>query len=407
MKDIQYFQIGFKTIPREKKAEGGESLEGLKISGYASTPTKDRYSDIVEPEAFRESIVTNYKNNPIILFQHDANRPIGKAVFMNVDNNGLFIKAIIYDKEVAQRIEQGVLRTFSIGFIPKKIRFEDENGKILDPAKDNIWDESVKRIIEKVDLVENSIVSTPANPDALFTMEKSVKSFFSKMEKAELKNINNPITSNDMKKKENLLEAKDEGAVEETTPESTENAETPGETPESVEEATPATPADETSGKEEGAETNTDEEAKPTEGEEVEEEKEEEKPEEAKEEVETPEKETEEAPAEEKVEEEAPTKEEETPEEAEEKSLISKIMTKEGAAVALNAVMALQVKVAELEAIIKETPTKRAQAYFESSVTAPEGKKVGVDSSIKDEKEEEKPKEDKKGFIEALQKAAV
>lgn len=378
MHDVQYFQAGFKPIPHEKKAEGGSITEGLKISGYASTPTKDRYSDIVEPEAFRESIIKSYKNNPIILFQHDSNRPIGKAVFMSIDMKGLFIRAEIYDKEVAERIQQGVLRTFSIGFIPKKIRFEDEEGNELNPAKDNIWAKGVKRIIEKVDLVENSIVSTPANPDALFTMEKSVKSFFGKMEKAELKNTHNPITQKDMDTKENLLEKKEEDVAEEATPEPTENAENTGENPESVEEEVTETPADETSGEEEVVETDGEGEPESTESEEVE--VTEEKPEESPEV---------EAKPEESSEAESPESEGES-----EKGVIidPKLCTPENMRIALENVKELRAELAEVKEKLNKTPAKQALKYNENQKFI---------EQAKDEKDATS-KEEKKGFKSAL-----
>jgi len=176
----QYFQAFFKPIPVEGKNTPTRAGDGVKIKGYASTPTLDRYNDVVEPGAFRESIVKNYRKNPIVLFQHNPERPVGYATHMSIDDKGLYIEAQIKDYDVEEKILAGILRAFSIGYIPTKTEFQDEEGNKLDPTKDNIWAKGVKRIIKKVDLVENSIVSVPANPDALFTMEKSVKSFFKK-----------------------------------------------------------------------------------------------------------------------------------------------------------------------------------------------------------------------------------
>jgi HK97 family phage prohead protease len=179
----QYFQAAFKAIPVEK-AEGITKIAaeegGTIIKGYASTPTLDRYNDVVEPEAFRKSIVTNYRKNPIILFQHNPDRPVGKATYMSIDSKGLYIEAVVMDKEIEPKIKAGILQAFSIGFIPKEIDFFDDEGHKVDPDEDPfriMFDPTIKRVIKDVDLVENSIVSVPANPDALFTMEKSLKSY--------------------------------------------------------------------------------------------------------------------------------------------------------------------------------------------------------------------------------------
>lgn len=211
---IQFFQAQFKAIPVEdSKGIKKDDVQGTIIKGYASTPTLDRYDDVVEPEAFRKSIMQEYRKNPIILFQHNPERPIGKATFMNIDSGGLYIEAIIVDAEIEPKIKAGILQAFSIGYIPKQIEFRDANGNKLDPESFDVWKPGVKRIIKEVDLVENSIVSVPANPDALFTMEKSVKSFFNNMKGGKLPNESNLTPENMTVKnaaqvKENLLDEK-------------------------------------------------------------------------------------------------------------------------------------------------------------------------------------------------------
>ena len=238
-KMIQYFHTSFKKIDAtESKASPRESISGVIVKGYASTPTLDRYNDVVEPEAFRESIVTTYKKNPITLFQHNADRPIGKVIFMTIDHNGLYVESNIIDKEIEEKISHDILKTFSIGYIPKEVEYRDGEGNILDPENSlKDWttlstDPNAKRIIKKVDLVEISIVSIPANPDALFSMERSVKSFFdSKL--LTLKNMQKkPVNLLEEEKKEGVADdmpapisnepEKETETPEETKPEATE-----------------------------------------------------------------------------------------------------------------------------------------------------------------------------------------
>jgi HK97 family phage prohead protease len=181
-KDIQYFHAEFKSIPVEKaiSEETRKSEIGTIITGYASTPTLDRYNDVVDPVAFSDSIVNSYKKNPIVLFQHDQYRPIGKATYMAIDSKGLYIEAVIVDDVIEPKIKAGILRAFSIGYIPKEVEYRNEKGELLDEEEDifEILFGNTKRTIKQLDLVENSVVSIPANPDALFTMEKSLNHFF-------------------------------------------------------------------------------------------------------------------------------------------------------------------------------------------------------------------------------------
>ena len=345
--NVQWFQAEFKTLKfnESKSYESGEEQVGTVIKGYASTPTLDRYNDVVEPSAFRESIKKNYKKNPIILFQHKDDRPIGKATFMSIDEKGLYIEAMIVDDEIEPKIKAGILKTFSIGYLPLKTAYFDGEGNELDPTsaedRQKIWfDSDVKRVIKKVDLVENSIVSVPANPDAVFTLAKSVKSFFNNESKKleELYNLKN----NNMKAK-NLLneEIKEIKEVEEIK--ETEEVEEIEETPKEV----IVTPSDETSGEVEDDETNINEE--------------------------------EEAAA-------------ETPKDIE-AGLDASLVTAKNLTAALTAVVAKDARIRKLESQLKnlnEAPSKQALVYQEH------GLRVSSDNKKTNEPTE------KKGFKDAL-----
>ena len=275
------FQMPFEVKDFTESEDGAMRA---RIKGYASTPSVDRYDDSVEPQAFEKSIRKSYKNNPVILFQHKSDKAIGIATVMYIDHKGLYIEADIYDKEIAPKIREKILRGFSIGFIPKEVEFRDGDGKLLDPINDNIWASDVKRIIKEVDLVEISVVSVPANQETLFTAEKSIKNYFAK---------NYNVNSDNMPTQKNLLETKEEEVVEtpeapeaapaaeetpepETVetpnPESEEDVETPADEQDDAEEVVDETPADEKSGEEEDGETPVEVEETPD-AEDVEEEK--------------------------------------------------------------------------------------------------------------------------------------
>ena len=63
------------------------------ITGMASTKDFDRAGDTIVPEAWTKGGLSNFEKNPIILFNHDYNKPIGRATGLKVTENGLEMKA--------------------------------------------------------------------------------------------------------------------------------------------------------------------------------------------------------------------------------------------------------------------------------------------------------------------------
>lgn len=149
----------------------------VRIEGFASTPDIDRYRDIVEPKAFA-SAIEMYMKNPVILYQHDGDRPVGNATSVKVTEKGFWISASIVDEDTKTKILDGRMRAFSIGYIALESALQHEDGTAFNAETDSVWDPKLVRVIKKLDLVEISIVSTPANGNALFTIAKSVKKYF-------------------------------------------------------------------------------------------------------------------------------------------------------------------------------------------------------------------------------------
>lgn len=389
---LLHFQADFKAVA-DASDDGG-----VRIQGYASTKDQDRGDDVVDPKAFEESIRTTYKDNPMILFQHNRNEPIGKATSMNVDSKGLFIEAIIYDEKVAKLVQKGVLKTFSIGYLPKEVEYRDKNDEIVDPSEQTgrlrIWtEEGIKRIIKKLELLEVSIVTLPMNASALFSLAKSLDTYF-EAEKAEFLSSNpNVMAQKDTK---NLLETKEEESTE------------------STEEAAEETSADE-GGAEETEESTTEDTSEEDESESTEEAENEEG-----EKPSASEDETEEADDGEKTDEsdgdETSTEEEESEEDAEESEedestedeeeddgeksvkLDEKLCTKENLDLALKTIVGLKTEVAELKEQLDKLPTKKASIYQDH--------KLRSASDIAKKAVEKKDNPDKKGFKAALEGAA-
>lgn len=176
--NTHYFQCETKSV--ERLPDG----KTVRVKGFASTPDLDRHADIVLPEAFIKTM-NDYKSRkdaPAILRGHNPDYVAGKMVMEGSDapvisEKGLFIAADIDDAESADDAMAGRLRTFSIGYIPIKSDFQMRpTGRIDAETGQELFQEA--RILKELDLVEVSLVSTPANPNALFTVTKSLKKMF-------------------------------------------------------------------------------------------------------------------------------------------------------------------------------------------------------------------------------------
>ena len=135
----------------------------LHITGMASTIDKDRVGDIIEAEAWEKGGLKDYLNNPVILFNHDYNQPIGRAVMVETNNGGLQMKAKIAKSagHVGDLIKEGVLGAFSVGFRVKDAEYMKETDGYR---------------IKDAELLEVSVVSVPANQTATFSLAKSFDS---------------------------------------------------------------------------------------------------------------------------------------------------------------------------------------------------------------------------------------
>lgn len=140
-----------------------KNKDTITVTGMASTSDIDRVGDIIVPEAWSKGGLDNFFKNPIILFNHNYNNPIGKGTQIKVTDKGLEITAEISkaDPRVSTLVEQGILKTFSVGFRVKDADYMEETGGLK---------------ITEAELIEVSIVSIPANQSAVFEVVKSYNS---------------------------------------------------------------------------------------------------------------------------------------------------------------------------------------------------------------------------------------
>ena len=145
---------------KSSMAEDGSVM----IRGMASTADFDRAGDSISAEAWQKGGLKNFEKNPIILFNHDYDRPIGRATGMKAGPNGLELECKISKNapgNVAELVKDGVLGAFSVGFRVKDADYIKETDGLM---------------IKDAELFEVSVVSVPCNQAATFSLSKSFDS---------------------------------------------------------------------------------------------------------------------------------------------------------------------------------------------------------------------------------------
>jgi len=126
------------------------------VVGYAATSDFDLQGDIITEEALKASSLDLLKNSTVLL-NHDMKLPIGKVTKVEFDQHGLLIDALISktEQDIIQKIKEGVLNKFSIRgqVLERERQFSPEHDRMVN-------------IIQRMSLVEVSLVSVPANPEA-------------------------------------------------------------------------------------------------------------------------------------------------------------------------------------------------------------------------------------------------
>lgn len=178
-----------------------DKIDSIYIEGFANTTSIDRSGDIITQDAWNKGM-ENYLKNPIILAQHDHDEPIGRMVEHKISSKGLWVKARISAaaEDTFNLIKDGVLTTFSVGFIIKDAMY--------DAATDLF-------VIKDLELLEISVVSVPCNQDSTFSISKSFasdsearefkKKYVSGTSDLDTKSTNNKEFNMDQKEIEKML----------------------------------------------------------------------------------------------------------------------------------------------------------------------------------------------------------
>ncbi len=120
-----------------------------------SDATVDRMGDVIEPSGW---VLDNFTRNPVALFGHDASTPIGEWENLRIEAGKLIgdlkfgpLGACPVTDKMRAFVEAGMMRAVSVGFQPLDAEPLPSGGQRY----------------TKSELVECSLVSIPANPNAL------------------------------------------------------------------------------------------------------------------------------------------------------------------------------------------------------------------------------------------------
>ena len=143
------------------------------IAGFFSTydETPDSYGDIIKPGAFTETIKKREESgHPFPLcFNHDFSQVIGAVDKIEDTEKGPYIEAHFLDTDLAQDVRKmlksGAIYQFSFAY--DVLGWENPSEE---QRKAGVWN-----ILTKLEVFEISVVTVPANQNAVATEVKSIE----------------------------------------------------------------------------------------------------------------------------------------------------------------------------------------------------------------------------------------
>ncbi|MDH2311438.1 HK97 family phage prohead protease [Methylobacterium brachiatum] len=139
------------------------------FEGYGSTfgGEPDAYGDVIASGAYADSLAAHKAKGtmPKLFWQHDPGEPIGKWVSAKEDDRGLLMGGklnmdVQRGREAYALLKAGDIDGLSIGYRIKEYSVDTDTG---------VW------TLEKLDLIEVSIVSVGANESAVVQSVKAAK----------------------------------------------------------------------------------------------------------------------------------------------------------------------------------------------------------------------------------------
>lgn len=139
-------KLRYVRFPLELKAE--DDL----IVGYANKAVVDTGGDYIPAEVWFEALRTFFREGMPVKLLHRPGLVVGKTVWLKITPEGLVLASRPLYPEVKGLIERGLLRAYSIGYVPTKVAHRADG----------------VREIRGLDLYEVSYVDEPMNQECFF-----------------------------------------------------------------------------------------------------------------------------------------------------------------------------------------------------------------------------------------------
>lgn len=190
------------------KSEATAHKKERAVTHYITTKDTDWGGHVVDPAGMDSKM---FEKHGTVFFNHDYAMPIATNMWIKPDDQGVMVKTrfakTLFADDIYMMHEDGILKTWSIGWQPKMSKGEPVEGALsYDKANDILH-------INKWDLVEYSSAPLAMNPSALdqvktFAKSDEVKGMIDTM-KADLE-VKRIIEKGDQEFKETLEKIKEQ-----------------------------------------------------------------------------------------------------------------------------------------------------------------------------------------------------
>ncbi len=147
-------------------------VSGSTFKATISTDSVDRDGEVMVPQGMNSK---DFERNPVMLWNHDPAQPIGRAISLRRGESAIEAEFVFaprpdeyegdwFPDYVRGLVAANVLKAVSIGFMPM-----DGSPRIASKGDVERYGPGVRRVFSKWKLLEVSVVSIPANQDALIT----------------------------------------------------------------------------------------------------------------------------------------------------------------------------------------------------------------------------------------------
>jgi len=145
----------------------------LRIRSVITTIDPDRAGDVIVPTGLRNT--EEFLLNPVVLWAHNRTQfpPIGVCEWLDVQPRRIvaqtrLAREVPLAEDVFRLLEQGILKGWSIGFVPRRADRRPRNPPGTSQGRP-AW------FVHEWDLLEYSVVPIPENPAALtIALEKGL-----------------------------------------------------------------------------------------------------------------------------------------------------------------------------------------------------------------------------------------